>query len=151
MRIRRLGPGDVAAACALDRLFGELFEDRESDADRPQPDVWVEGLLERADFVMLVAEDGGTLVGGLLAYVLDSLEEARRQMYLYDLGVAGSHRRRGIATALIANLQALAAEIGAADLYVQADPEDAPALALYRGLGTGRAVFHFDIPPRRRV
>lgn len=147
MAVRRLGPGDVPVFRALNRLFEEVFEDRESYGDRPPRDAWVEGLLARGDIVVLVAEADGAVVGGLVAYVLDKFEQERRELYIYDLGVAEPHRRQGIATALIGALQQLAAEIGAWTIYVQADPEDGPALALYAGLGTREAVFHFDIPP----
>jgi aminoglycoside 3-N-acetyltransferase I len=34
---------------------------------------------------------------------------------------------------------------------VQADPPDAPAVALYESLGTREAVYHFDIPVPRPV
>jgi ribosomal protein S18 acetylase RimI-like enzyme len=58
--------------------------------------------------------------------------------------------RQGIATALIREVQALAAERGAWVISVQADREDAPAVALYESLGTREEVLHFEIPPRTR-
>jgi aminoglycoside 3-N-acetyltransferase I len=36
-------------------------------------------------------------------------------------------------------------ERGASVVYVQADPPDAPAVALYTKLGTREDVYHFDI------
>lgn len=150
MNVRRLGPGDLAGYRALNAVFAAGFEDPESYAARPPPDAWAERLLGRDDLVLLLAEADGAPVGALAAYVLDKFEQARREIYIYDLAVLDGHRRRGIATALIAELQALAADLGAWTLYVQADPEDTPALTLYAGLGTREDVFHFDIPPRRR-
>jgi aminoglycoside 3-N-acetyltransferase I len=67
-------------------------------------------------------------------------------VYIYDLAVAEAHRRQGIATALIRELQAVAARIGAWVIYVQADHGDDPAIALYTRLGTREDVLHFDIP-----
>lgn len=149
IRIRRLGPGDLAGLRALNALFADVFEDRASYADAPPPDSWATRLLAKPDVVLLVAEEQGATVGALSAYVLDKIEQARREIYIYDLGVLESHRRRGVATALIREVQALAAEVGAWTIYVQADPEDDPAVALYEGLGTREDVFHFDIPPAR--
>ncbi|MFJ7832746.1 GNAT family N-acetyltransferase [Methylobacterium sp. NPDC097213] len=99
---------------------------------------------------MLVAQErakagDGAVLGGLVAYEFDKFERARREIYLYDLAVAAEHRRRGIATALIAHLRDHAARRGAWVIFVQGDPGDGPALALYERLGTREEVLHFDI------
>src|SRR6185295_10721624 len=96
--------------------------------------------------VALVALAGGAVVGGLVAYELDKFEQARREIYIYDLAVAEPHRRRGIATALIERLRTIAAARGAWVIYVQADHGDDPAIALYETLGAREDVLHFDIP-----
>ena len=85
------------------------------------------------------------MVGGLAAYELRKFEQARSEFYLYDLAVAGAHRREGIATALIMALRRVAAERGAYVVFVQADLVDAPAVALYTKLGVREDVLHFDI------
>ncbi|HXW72601.1 MAG TPA: GNAT family N-acetyltransferase, partial [Methylocella sp.] len=59
--------------------------------------------------------------------------------------VAETHRRRGIATALIERLREIAAQRGASVIYVQADSGDGPAIALYEKLGVREEVLHFDI------
>ena len=48
------------------------------------------------------------MVGGLVAYELEKLEQARSEIYLYDLAVDADQRRKGIATALIRRLRAIA-------------------------------------------
>jgi aminoglycoside 3-N-acetyltransferase I len=60
--------------------------------------------------------------------------------------VAASHRRKGVATALIRDLQRIAAARGAYVIFVQADPPDAAAISLYSKLGVREDVLHFDIP-----
>lgn len=145
--VRRLGSSDLAAARALNALFADAFEDPERYAGAPPPDAWIAELMARPDYVALVAEADGEIVGGLTAYTLPKLEQATSELYLYDIAVGETHRRRGIATALIRALQAIARRIGAATVYVQADPEDAPAVALYERLGTRADVLHFDLPP----
>lgn len=59
-------------------------------------------------------------------------------------------RRQGVATALIGHLRAIACNIGAWAIFVQADtvPEDEPARALYRTLASEEtSALHFDIAP----
>jgi aminoglycoside 3-N-acetyltransferase I len=78
--------------------------------------------------------------------VLRKFERARSEVYIYDLAVAEDCRRLGIATALIEGLKPIAVERDAWVIFVQADREDAPAIALYEKLGTREEVLHFDIP-----
>lgn len=84
-------------------------------------------------------------MGGLAAYVLPKFEQARSEVYIYDLAVVEAFRRQGIATAMIEALKGLAAARGAYVIFVQADHGDHPAIALYEKLGTREEVLHFDI------
>jgi aminoglycoside 3-N-acetyltransferase I len=59
--------------------------------------------------------------------------------------VASAHRRQGIATALILELKKIAAARGAYVIFVQADLDNEPAIALYTRLGAREDVLHFDI------
>ena len=142
-------PADVPRLRELNALFGEAFDDPSSYAAAPPDHAWLEALLAKEHVIALVALGGGELVGGLVAYELDKFEQARREIYIYDLAVAEPHRRRGIATALIGRLQEIAADRGAWVVYVQADHGDDPAIALYQKLGTREDVLHFDIAPAR--
>lgn len=89
--------------------------------------------------------EGDEVVGGIAAYELPKYEQARSEIYIYDLAVAAPHRRKGIATALIDELKKIAAARGAWVMFVQADRADEPAIALYSRLGTREDVLHFDI------
>ncbi len=149
--VRRLGPDDGALMCQLNALFGEAFDDPKSYSSAPPGEAYLRRFLGRDEVIALTAAVDGEVIGGLVAYVLDKLEQERREIYIYDLAVALAHRRQGIATALIAWLQQLAAEIGAWMIYVQADYGDDPAIALYDGLGTREDVLHFDIPPQTTI
>lgn len=143
--IHRLGPGDVALFRALNALFAQVFDDPASYAAAPPPDDWLSELLQQDHVIALVASNAGTVVGGMVAYELVKFEQARREIYIYDLAVAQSWRQRGIATALIGHLRGIARQRGAYVIYVQADQGDNPAIALYTKLGTREDVLHFDI------
>jgi aminoglycoside 3-N-acetyltransferase I len=93
----------------------------------------------------LAALEDGAVIGGLAAYELPKFEQARSEIYIYDLAVASDHRRKGVATALIEALKAIGAARGAYVMFVQADPPDMPAVALYGKLGVREEVLHFDI------
>ena len=147
LAIRSLGPHDVALMEALASTFGEAFDDVATYCRaRPSP-TYLERLLGSECFIALAALEGGGVVGGLTAYELQKFEQERSEIYIYDLAVAETHRRRGIATALIAELKNMARARGAWIVFVQADLGDAPAIALYTKLGTREDVLHFDIAP----
>jgi aminoglycoside 3-N-acetyltransferase I len=143
--VHLLEPGDDALMDALLTMFGEAFgEPPTYGAARPGKP-YLRRLLGSGTFIALAALDQDAVVGGLAAYVLEKFEQERSEIYIYDLAVASPYRRRGIATALIAELTRIAAARGAYVIFVQADHGDEPAIALYTKLGTREDVLHFDI------
>ncbi|WP_071797275.1 AAC(3)-I family aminoglycoside N-acetyltransferase [Natronohydrobacter thiooxidans] len=145
--IHRLAPGDAQRFNAMLDLFATAFDDAESySSARPAP-AWRDRLLAQEGSVALVAVSDAQVVGALVAYELPKFEQERREFYIYDLAVAETHRRRGIATALITALKSIAKARGGWVIYVQADHGDDPAIALYTRLGTREDVLHFDIAP----
>src|SRR5215210_5404116 len=142
---KQLSGHDVGLLKALLRVFGEAFNEIETYQRAVPSDGYLQALLSRPHFIVLAAMDGDEVVGGLAAYELDKFEQERREIYIYDLAVSESHRRRGIATVLITELKRIAKERTAYVIYVQADKGDAPAIRLYERLGTREDVFHFDI------
>lgn len=148
--VRRLAPGDVAGLRAMNALFAEGFEDPESYAAAPPDAAWAAEWLANPNHIALLAEAGGKVIGALAGYVLPKFEQARSEIYIYDLAVLESARRQGAATALIDALRAIAREVGAWTIFVQADivPEDEPARRLYRKLACEEiTALHFDIAP----
>lgn len=141
----RLASSDVGLLRQLNALFGRAFAEPAIFGDAPPGDGYVKDLLGREHIVVLVALKGETVLDGLVAYALDKFEKERREYYIYDLAVDEGHRRQGIAKALIRRLCDLAAERGGWVVYVQADLDDAPAIALYEKLGVREDVLHFDI------
>ena len=146
LAVERLGAGDVEAMHAANRLFAEVFGE-EGYHGPPPGDDYLRKLLADDKFIVLVARIEGEMVGALAGYELVKFEAERSEIYIYDLAVREEYRRCGVATALIEALKPIARERGAWVIYVQADPPDAPAVALYDKLGTRENVYHFDIRP----
>jgi aminoglycoside 3-N-acetyltransferase I len=142
---RQVADHEVALLRQLIEVFGQAFDDRDTYCGAPPSNAYLEALLARPEFIVVVAMHAGQVVGGLAAYELTKFERERREIYIYDLAVDHRHRRRGIATAVINELRRVAASRRAYVIFVQADPGDMPAIRLYESLGIREDVHHFDI------
>jgi len=142
-----LRTGGADSLRAMLSMFGRAFEDMETYTSRQPGDDYLEGLLASSTFISLAAFAEGRVVGGLAAYLLPKFEQARTEIYIYDLAVDEQHRRQGVATALIGRLSQVAVERGAYVIFVQADRGDKAAISLYAKLGVREDVLHFDIAP----
>ena len=140
--VRRLTRDDTARFRELNAVFGEAFEDPGTYGDEPPSDDYFRGLLAKEHVIALVALVDDAVVGGLVGYVLDKFERARREVY--NGGEQRQHRPGR--PLLIEHLRGIAATLGAWVIYVQADYGDEPAVALYTRLGVREDVMHFDIP-----
>lgn len=143
--VTRLTPADIGRARAMNAMFAQAFEDRAAYLGDPPGDPYLRGLLDDPHTIALVALGDGTVIGGLTAYVLRKFERTGCEVYIYDLAVAEDHRRKGVATALIAEVKRIGDSLGAVATFVQADHGDDPAIALYTGLGHREDVMHFDL------
>ena len=146
--IRQLTRDDVSTMRELLDVLGVAFDDVPTYSAHQPDDAYLRRLLARDTFVAIVALQDDVVVGGLAAYELPKFEQARSEMYIYDLAVSASHRRQGIARGLIGELQRISAERDVYVIFVQADHGDDPAIALYNSLGAREDVLHFDIPVR---
>lgn len=147
--VQRLTTANVQYFEGMLDLFADAFDDAEHyRCERPGP-AYIHKLLATETFVALVAISDARVVGALAAYELVKFEKERSEFYIYDLAVASESRRQGVATALIAELQAIAKAGGGYVVYVQADYGDEPAIALYTKLGHREDVMHFDIDVAR--
>ena len=145
LRVRRLTADDVDVMRALLLTFGQAFNEVDTYCSNQPNAAYLERLLDGDSFIAVAAMEGDAVIGGIAAYELRKFEQQRSEIYIYDLAVAETHRRQGIATALVNELKKIAAARGAYVMFVQADVDDAPAIALYTKLGIREDVLHFDI------
>jgi ribosomal protein S18 acetylase RimI-like enzyme len=118
--IRRLAPGDEGVVRELATFEGP-----------GDP----EGLLADPRTLMLVAFDGGRPVGFVLAHELPRRHGDRSKLFVYEVDVAETHRRRGIASALLEQLAGLARRRGIRVGFVLTEEDNAAANALYGSAG----------------
>jgi len=142
--LRVLQSEDAATLADMAALFSAVFGEAGGPVAALPRRTYLERLLARERFIAIAALVGDGVVGGLVAHELPKLMAERSEIYIYDLAVAEPHRRRGIATGLITELTRVARQRGASSIYVQADPDDEAATALYAKLGTRSDVLHFD-------
>lgn len=143
--IERLSSRQIAEMREALRVFADSFEEEENFFSAPPGDAYLRRLLSDGRFVLLAAKSDGKVVGALSAYELMKYEQERSEFYIYDLAVAEPFRRRGIARSLIEALKLIARDAGAWVIFVQADREDEPAVALYRSMGVEEQPLHFDL------
>jgi aminoglycoside 3-N-acetyltransferase I len=142
---KKLTKSDLPLLRSLNEVFAEAFADSETHLSKKPSDEYLKGLLSKDHFIAMIALREKEVVGGLVAYVLEKYEQERSEVYIYDLAVAEKHRRQAIARTLIQELKPVAKGLGAYVIFVQADPEDTPAIRLYESMGIKEAPFHFDI------
>lgn len=143
--VRKLLPEDVDPLREMLEVFGRAFEDVDRYCGNQPSYGYLRKLLEGEAFIAIAAFAGSKVVGALAAYELKKFEQEVSEIYIYDLAVEETHRRAGIATAMIERLKLDAVGRSASVIYVQADYGDEPAIALYTKLGTREDVMHFDI------
>jgi aminoglycoside 3-N-acetyltransferase I len=145
--IKRLNGKNLDFMRALNKLFGEVFEDKENYQSHPPSDSYLTSYLNDEKNIVIVATIDNQVIGGLVAYILTKFEKERSEVYLYDLAVSKSHQRKGVGTILVQSLQAEAGKEGAYVVFVQADEGDA-AIEFYRSLSPSEdtPTRSFDLP-----
>ncbi|MEP6751959.1 MAG: GNAT family N-acetyltransferase [Candidatus Dormiibacterota bacterium] len=123
MRIERLGPGDEEKVAAAEELF-----------DGPVKGDAAHHFLNSPDHHLLIAYADGE-PAGFVSGVEMTHPDKGTEMFLYELGVAESHRRQGVATVLVAALKDLAREKGCYGMWVLCDDDNEAAVKTYRKVG----------------
>ncbi len=140
LTVRRETTVDVVLAAELDALFDEGVS---WDAEQGQR------FLAHPDTLLLVARWDGAACGFLSAYRLQRFDRRGAEVLLYEIGVEEPFQRQGIGRALVEEAKRWAAELGADELWVLTENDNAPARALYAATGgreeTGLTMFTYGL------
>ena len=128
----------LAESSDLDQL-ADLFDQYRQFYECP-PDLsaaknWIAENFERGRSTIFTADDGYQLIGFTQLYPALCSVDLVDYFVLYDLFVAPSARRQGIARALINTASEWAKAQGAARLDLETARDNYPGQALYRDLG----------------
>ena len=142
LTVRREISVDVLLAAELAALFDEGMS---WDAEQGQH------FLAHPDTILLVARWDGEACGFLTAYRLQRFDRRRAEVLLYEIGVQESYQRRGAGRALVEEAKRWATEVGAGELWVMTEEDNAPARALYAATGgreePGFTMFDYGLGP----
>jgi len=124
MRVRLLIAGDERTLMAAARDFNDLEISREKAT----------ALLEDPTFVMVVAESShGELLGRIYGHILNRLDQS--DLFLYEVDVAESARRKGAGRAMVDYLKAFCSERGFGEMFVPTECSNVEGNGLYRATG----------------
>lgn len=99
---------------------------------------------------LTVAMDDGVVVGFVSAVHYVHPDKRCPELWVNEVQVAPTHRRRGLATALLDRMLQLARDLGCTEAWVLTDRENEPAHRLYAALGgeaapDGGVMFTFSL------
>ena len=117
----------IADAAAVD-AGAELF-------DAPPEEAATARFLADPGHHLLFAYDETDRPIGMVSGVETTHPDKGTEMFLYELAVAEHARRRGVGTALVNALAALARDRGCYGMWVGVDTDNVAAVATYRGAG----------------
>ncbi len=125
LEVRLLRPGDEAV---LARVGPGVF-DGPVDAEATRR------YLADPAHHLAVAIDGGVVVGFVSAVRYFHPDRPAPAMWINEVGVASTHRERGIGKAVLGELLVAARALGCAEAWVLTDRSNRPAMRLYASMG----------------
>jgi ribosomal protein S18 acetylase RimI-like enzyme len=102
--------------------------------DHPARPDWSQRFLGSPGHHLLLAYVDG-MPAGMVTGVEMTHPDKGTEMFLYELGVDGAYRGRGIGRALVTALAEVARERGCYGMWVLTEDDNAAALATYRAAG----------------
>jgi [ribosomal protein S18]-alanine N-acetyltransferase len=139
VNIVELGPADTPKVMAATDLFDHA----------PDAKATARFLVEPGHH-LLIAYEGDRPIG-FVSGVETVHPDKGTEMFLYELGVAESHRGRGVGRALVERLAEMGRELGCYGMWVATDDANTAALATYERAGAKRddkpaviLTWHFD-------
>lgn len=134
LTVRKLLPQDKYQWLVVWHGYLEFYAQELSEAQTELS--WNRLLHTEAGLNALVAVSGEEIVGLAHFYWTPSTWTEHQDLYLEDLFVLPSHRKQGVADALLESLRSIATDAGAKKLHGQTHKDNVIARQLYGGLGT---------------
>jgi ribosomal protein S18 acetylase RimI-like enzyme len=131
--IRRLGPGDEAILDLLATEDADFDLEGRGAALEPLKPAMARRYLANPAVLHWVALDGEAVTGFLYCAVIPLRSGEGQELLLYEIGVRTAFRRRGIGSALLAQMEAWMRGNGVAVVWVGADNQG--AVEFYREVG----------------
>lgn len=122
VRLERVGPNATG-----------LFENIAPDVfDEPVDVARLAAYLAEPGHLMVVAVEDGVVVGQCAA-IIHRHPDKPTELYVDEVGTAATHRRRGVARAMLAEMFAWGREQGCEEAWLGTELDNTAANALYRG------------------
>jgi ribosomal protein S18 acetylase RimI-like enzyme len=121
--VRHLGSGDDSLITDAAALF-----------DGPPQQPWIASFLREPTHHLLIAYRSHRAVG-FVTGVETTHPDKGTEMFIYELGVDPDERRRGVASALLRELTAIARRRGCYGMWVLTDTANVAAVRAYRSAG----------------
>jgi GNAT superfamily N-acetyltransferase len=158
VNIRPAVPGDERALAILNGISQRLHVASRPDFFKPaqldEVTAWFRTLLDRPAVGIWLAEDEGTPVGYVLAFVHERAANpfcpSRRWCEIDQIAVRPDHQRHGVGRALIERALAWARAEGAGDIELSTWAFNEGAQRMFRGLGFVTKVVRFELTPGSR-
>ncbi|HHY51176.1 MAG TPA: GNAT family N-acetyltransferase [Alphaproteobacteria bacterium] len=120
--LKRMAPADEPRFA---RVAPEVF-DEPIHAER------LRAYLRAPGHLLILAFEGDVVVGQCAA-VVHHHPDKPIELYVDEVGTASTHRRQGVATAMLAEMFAWGRELGCTEAWLGTEPGNAEANGLYRG------------------
>lgn len=132
----------------LNQLYAAAFAEEEMYTGNKPSEEYLLKQLAKESILVCTATFEDRVIGGATAYVMDKLEQETCEIYVYDLAVDQEFRRQKAAARLLEFVVSEAKSLDASAVFIQAEKEDTPAVALYESLGKREEAYHYDIYPK---
>lgn len=130
MEIRRLAEADLPALAGLYKQFWN------EDSIITNMQAVFKKLKDNPNYIFLVAQRGGELTGSVMGIVCEELYgDCRPFFVIEDVIVDKNHRRCGVGTALMHELERLAVELGCKYVIFVTESDRVEAHQFYESLG----------------
>ena len=108
-------------------------------------ELYLTKLLEKNDFIVLVAFYEKDLIGGLTAYELPLCSAEKSEIFIYDIAIKNEFQRKGVGKKLLSFLKDYCKQNDISIFFVEAHEEDVHAVDFYHSTGgNAEKVVHFN-------